>query len=253
MLNSLESDSFINALMRFSARRGHPEQIRCDNGTNFKGASNELKMDKWSDQIEQRLTKQGIKWTFNTPHASHQGGAWERIIRAARRILAALIGKTVLDDERLSTIFCEVEGILNNRPITPNPDDNADEEALTPNHLLLMRRGPSPPSGTFNRKDEFTRRWRHCQFIADKFWSRWVQEYLPTIQHRQKWVHPERNFKVGDIVLICDEILPRNQWPLGRVTEIIEGRDGHVRTVTVKTKDSSYQRPVNKLCLLEMS
>ncbi|XP_064122452.1 uncharacterized protein LOC135226673 [Macrobrachium nipponense] len=41
--NTLQSDSFINALRRFVSRRGHPKVIRCDNGTNFHGAEREIK------------------------------------------------------------------------------------------------------------------------------------------------------------------------------------------------------------------
>lgn len=40
---SLETDSFINALQRFTARRGEPVEIRSDNGTNFTGAQLELR------------------------------------------------------------------------------------------------------------------------------------------------------------------------------------------------------------------
>ena len=42
--NDLSSDSFILALRRFIAIRGHVSCIRCDQGTNFVGASNELKV-----------------------------------------------------------------------------------------------------------------------------------------------------------------------------------------------------------------
>ena len=40
MLNTLETDSFINEFMRFAASQGKPKQIRCHNGTNFTGAFN---------------------------------------------------------------------------------------------------------------------------------------------------------------------------------------------------------------------
>ena len=35
--NDLSTDSFINALRRFIARRGQPDEIFSDNGTNFVG------------------------------------------------------------------------------------------------------------------------------------------------------------------------------------------------------------------------
>ena len=87
--------------------------------------------------------------------------------------------------------------------------------------------------------------------MAERFWKRWSKEYVATIQHRQKWLKSVKDFAVNDIVLICDDLTPRYMWPLGRVTDIIQGRDGHVRSVVVKTKTTTLKRPVHKLCLLE--
>lgn len=43
VVSDLTSDGFIVALRRFVARRGLPEHIYSDNGTNFVGANNQLK------------------------------------------------------------------------------------------------------------------------------------------------------------------------------------------------------------------
>ena len=112
---SLDTDSFLNALRRFVARRGQPEEIRSDNGTNFVGGNQELRkaVKAWNQsQISRFLTQQDIKWIFNTPKASHHGGVWERCIRTVRKVLNALRKEQVLDDERLVTLLCEVEAIV---------------------------------------------------------------------------------------------------------------------------------------------
>ena len=42
LIESLDTSSFINALRRFMAIQGPVKQLRCDCGTNFVGARNEL-------------------------------------------------------------------------------------------------------------------------------------------------------------------------------------------------------------------
>ena len=75
---SLETDSFIMCLRRFIARRGNPQVLYSDNGTNFVGADRELKQcieDLNQDQINNELNQKGIKWVFNLPASPHMGGS----------------------------------------------------------------------------------------------------------------------------------------------------------------------------------
>lgn len=57
-----------------------------------------------------------------------------------------------------------------------------------------------------------------AQFLANCFWSRWVLEYVPTLQQRHKWLLNKRNLAVNDLVLVVDKTVPRSRWLLGRVT-----------------------------------
>ncbi|TWW61444.1 hypothetical protein D4764_04G0000910 [Takifugu flavidus] len=188
--DSLDTSACINVLRRFISRRGQISIMRSDNGTNFVGAEKELREAvKNLDQSEMEKTMQerGIKWIFNSPAASHQGGIWERQIRTVRRILGALLKEQTLTDDSLQTFLCEVESIINGRPITSVSDDPCDIEPLTPNHLLLMKTQPNMPPGIFNKDDLYARkRWRQVQYLADLFWRRWTREYLPLLQERQK-------------------------------------------------------------------
>lgn len=253
--HTLDTDSVIYALQRFMARRGQPVEIRSDNGSNFVGAERELRetIRAWNQQkIDNLLKQKMITWRFNTPLASHMGGVWERLIRTTRKVLYSLTREQVLDDEKLPTLMCLVESIVNSRPLTYVSDDVRDLEPLTPNHLLLLRPGSTFPADTFDKKDMYCkRRWRQVQYMAGVFWRRWLREYIVVLQQRQKWIRPERNLDSGDIVLIVDEDLPRNRWILGKVIETYPGRDNLVRSVKIKTQTGSLTRPVTKLCLLE--
>ena len=157
--NSLETDSFLNTLCRFIARRGPVRKIRSENATNFISAVTELRkaieeMDH--DKITEKLRKQQIDWRFNPPGASHIGGVWERQIRTVRIILSNLLREhgNRLDDESLHTLLCEVESIVNSRPIAAISCDFRDPLPLSSSQILTVKtKVVLPPPGKFQRND----------------------------------------------------------------------------------------------------
>jgi hypothetical protein len=228
-----------------------------DNGKNFVGAEKVLKeavssMDQ--EHIQQYLLRGSIEWKFNPPTASHMGGVWERQIRSVRKVLAHMFMEfgDKLDDEAFRTLLCEIEAIINSRPLTVVSSSPDDVDPLTPNHLLMTKTSVTvPPPGQFQRADVYMRqRWRRVQYLANLFWTRWRKEYLLSLQCRQKWNSPKRNFKEGDIVLIKDDSLSRCDWPLGRVKSVEADTKGFVRSVMLKTKETQLRRPTNKLVLI---
>ena len=196
--------AFIQSLRRFVARRDQVLELRTDNRSNFVGAEHELAktIENWNKaQINDFLLQRNIKWKFNVPRASHHGGIWERLIRSVCKILSSLCTEQALTDESLLTLLCEVEGILNCRPLTTINDDPLDLNVLTPNHLLLLKEKVPLPPGTFSIKDNFARRrWRQVQYLADVFWRIWTREHLPMLQRRTTSSNTSRNVSVGDIV-----------------------------------------------------
>lgn len=114
MAYSLDTSSCIHALRRFISRRGQVSHIRSENGTNFVGAERELREAISAlnhKRIQNSLLHSGMKWSFNTPAASHHGGAWERIIPMVRKVLNSVLHQQNVDDEGLQTLLCEVEAI----------------------------------------------------------------------------------------------------------------------------------------------
>ena len=253
--HSLTTDSFISAYQRFTSRRGYPEKMFSDNGTNLVSGDKELRrsIEEWNQsKIGRYLLQHNVEWKFNPPYASNMGGAWERMIRSTRTILKALANEQLLTDEKLLTLIAETERIINDRPITAVSNDSRDPSALKPSMLLLMKSNLSVPRGVFQKDDIYSKRWwKQIQYLSDVFWKRWVKEYLPALQPRQKWQRKTRNLQVNDVVLVVDDNIPRGQWPLGRVTEVFKGRDGLVRKCKVQTRNTNVLRPITKLCLLE--
>ena len=254
-VHSLDADSFVLALQRFTSRRGCVKVMRSDNGRNFVRAEREMRenLQQWSDntQVLRHLRSEGIDWRFNPPYASAHGGVWERQIRTVRKVLAGLCKEQVMTEESLPTFMCVAENIINNRPITTVSMDPSDLDPLTPNHLLLHRADNMPPGvfGGNGEEDLYARkRYKQVNYLADLFWRRWVKEYLPELHRRTKWQIRTRGLHEGDVVLVVDTNLPRNQWNLGRV---LEGMEGDKRSARIRTKNGDVVRPLAKLCLLE--
>ena len=58
--------------------------------------------------------------------------------------------------------------------------------------------------------------------MTNEFWSRWKQEFLQNLQLRQKWVHPQRNLQVNDVVISKEDSGVRNRWPLPELLTFIQ-------------------------------
>lgn len=254
---SLSTDSTIMALRRMIARRGTPSVIYSDNGTNLRGADNELKrslLELDESKLREDGTVKGIEWRFIPPGAPEKGGAWERMIRTVKTALKAVLKERAPHPETLFTLFAEVEALVNSRPITHVSCDPNYPEALTPNHFLLGTSSNGPVLGRYDNDDLCLRKqWRIAQRLTDMFWARWVKEYLPTLLPRQKWLRDQRALRDGDYVLIVEPNLERGCWRHGVVSATHAADDGRVRVVDIRTRTGLVRRPVTRVALLEPS
>lgn len=75
----------------------------------------------------------------------------------------------------LRTVFVEVEGILNAKPLGYISSDVADPDPITPS-ILLMRQNASLPQAVYDPSNILgNRRWRHSQVLVDHFWSGFIR------------------------------------------------------------------------------
>ncbi|XP_064646181.1 uncharacterized protein LOC135499366 [Lineus longissimus] len=251
----LDTQSFLNAFSRMTARRGVPQEVVSDNGSNFVGAERylgELISEMSEVKILEKASSLGIKWRFNPPLGSHHGGVFEAMVKCAKQSLKAILGEAQVTDEELLTAVIEVEGLLNSRPIVYCENDPEDE-VLTPNHFLHGQTGGQlspeiPAEIAFNPR----LRWRFVQDLVQKVWRRWMKEYVTLLQQRPKWLTPQRSLEIDDIVLVVDQTNPKGRWPLGRVMQVYPGSDGRTRVVDVETGGKILKRPITRLCPLAM-
>ena len=158
------------------------------------------------------------------------------IIRSVRKIMTAPTIERPISDKCLSTLLTEVERILNSRSFTPLNSDPFDLKALSPNLLFNGRPDASLPLDKFIKTDGYRKSWRVVGRLAHHFWSRWIKEYLPTLQIRQKRLKSTPNMRVGDLVLVKDEtLMVGRSWTKARVLEVFSGPDSAVRMARVQT------------------
>ena len=246
----LSADAFPRSFRRFISRRGKPKQVRSDNAKNFKSASKRLSRLLDIPEVQQFLAEKRGMWSFQRPQAPWWGGFFERLIKCAKRCLKKMLGVWMVTYDELSTLFVKVEAILNSRPlIYMYPDDV--EEPLTPSHLMAGRRLLSIPDDKIALEDEekddhsvLTRRERYLILLLGLFWGRWKKEYLLELREHHNMSVRRNNLpqsSLGDIVTVMDDEgkLPRAQWKLGKIEELIKGDDGVIRGAKLRRKATS--------------
>ena len=114
------------AFTRFVKRRGVPQFVISDNGTNFAGAEREMKEaadNLNSSRIASSMGCKGVKRSFNPPSSPHHG-VFEAMVKCAKRALVGVLSGAGCTDEELQTAFATVETQLNRRPLTTLSGDN---------------------------------------------------------------------------------------------------------------------------------
>ncbi|XP_051170292.1 uncharacterized protein LOC127287411 [Leptopilina boulardi] len=259
LVSDLTTDAFIGSLRRFFSRRGQVKALYSDNASNFIGASNELKelhsllnSNDHNKKIQRTLANRKIEWHFIPARSPHFGGLWEAAVKSLKHHLRRVMGESLLAYEEMTTLLCEIEAILNSRPLTPMSTDPNDLRVLTPGHFLIGKSLQSIPTVDYtdinvNRLSS----WQHVQKIKNNLWKRWYNEYLNEINIKNKWYNGQsEDIKVGRLVTVRDDNLPPLRWVLGRIIEVFPGEDNIVRVVKIKTSSGEYMRAVKKLAPL---
>ncbi|XP_066938280.1 uncharacterized protein [Macrobrachium rosenbergii] len=204
-----------------------------DNATTFVAASECLKTMSENPRVKEHLLDIKCNWKFIPARTPWFGAIWERLIGLLKSCLEKIRGQALLSFEELTCVLVELEGIINDRPLSYTPGDLNQLEILTPNHLILGRKLKSFPREVVNWEEissdpiygrrEFTeKRFLYVPKLCDNLWKRWERKYLTLREtHRVGIVHGSWP-RIGEVVLIHDEG-PRSKWKLGQVIELYVG------------------------------
>ena len=255
LVQELSSASFINAFRRFGARRGYPRIVVHDNAKTFTAVGTKL-----------FFATNAIKSKPILPLSPWWGGFYERLVRSVKLPLLKVAGKALLSFEELNTVICEIEMIINCRPLVYTSEDDL-RETLTPFHLMYgrdisKREYFGPSNGDFLCAD-YSNRYRYLQKILNGCWNRFLRTYLQELRqhHIYRKDKTQSNVKLykDDVVLLMDDKLQsRNTWKKGIIDEVIYGKDSQPRGVKLSTISktglrSPCYRPIQKIIPFEIT
>lgn len=206
-------------------------------------------------------------------HAPWWGSAFERMVQSTRHCLRKIVGRAQFSFDELVTVLAKIEAVINSRPLSYVAASDT-EEPLTPSHSLLGRKILNlpdhlgyidDPEGTEFLLDsnQLTKRMKHLNNVLNHFWSRWRSEYLAELRETHSYTAKKQPSKqaptveVGDVVIVHDEHLPCGLWKLGRVLNVMKGRDCQIQGATVKMASNDgcgtqLRRPIQLLFPLEV-
>ncbi|PFX31433.1 hypothetical protein AWC38_SpisGene3710 [Stylophora pistillata] len=176
------SDAFLMAFRRFACLRGYPSVCWSDHGTHLVGAQGYLRetTQNWDfPKIKSVLSDKfgcEFRWEWNPPHASHQNGVVETLIKSVRQALNATCKNQAYSEEQWRTFLSEVTFLVNGRPLYPISDDIWEVPPITPNDLLLGHHNP-PPQPEPEERTNPRQLLRSTQNRVADFWRSWMKNF----------------------------------------------------------------------------
>lgn len=208
--SDLSTTTFIAAFKRFLSRRGPISELHTDNATTFVGAKsycddlyNLLSSDTYRSALAYELADYKIQFKTIPPNSPHFG-SWEPLIKSLKTHLHRVVGSQILTLEELNTTLCQIENIINSRPLCSTlSQDPSEPMAITPAHFLILTPLKYLPAAPIDdRPAHLLERYQLLDRLVQSFWDRWSLEYLSTLQAREKWSCSTSNVKIGTVVLI---------------------------------------------------
>ena len=244
VLESSKASGWIDAFTRLACEVGCPTHVFCDQDSAgmsaFKMAEVELR------DLKQNLSREkGIQFSTCPVTGHDKHGHVERVIRSIQESFADsnLLNSTI-HATGLQTICKLVENQYNNLPLGYHYGRDDDNSALlkiiTPNMLRVGRINKRALDGPLRLpKDRGEIMAKVCE-IYDSWFRVWAETMVPKLMFKPKWFKSDKDLNDGDLVYF-----PRNEnsvdskWMMGIISKRHLGRDGLIRVVDVKYRNSS--------------
>ncbi|KAH7700581.1 Integrase core domain containing protein [Aphelenchoides avenae] len=212
--------------------------------------------------------KHQIEWQTITELSPWCGGVYERLIGLIKHCLRRSIGRSKPTTVEFSSLLAEAERTANSRPLSYIADSDTDFFLVWPLdilHPLLREEVPQNPldppidvdcdpndadfvaPGENRLHAKVIQGLKKSRRAANTFWFEFRDGYLADLRNRgvnrKNHQYGEPTVQLGDLVLIKESDVPRCDWRLALVTELIPDQDGLIRTAVSASAASTRNTP----------
>ena len=260
VMEDYSTTSFILAFIRFTSDVGYPKTLQVDEGSQLVKGCNAMKLS--FVDVKNRLHRE-MSVDYNVcPVGGHNvNGKVERRIRHLKESM-----EKVMSNERLSiiqweTMVAQILNSINDLPLALGNlvADFENADLLTPNRLKLGRNNDRAPVFPIETDDlgNLQRIIEENDRIYSSWFEVWLVSHVPKLMEQPKWYNTERDMQICDIVLMLkQEGVLNNTYQYGMVQELQHDKDGIIRQVKVKYRNSNENtdrftwRSVRKLVII---
>ena len=252
-----------------------PWKVWLDNASGFRNLGSTFQEyfsileNQWKLEREFSTSPTQIEFVFGRPLFSPNQGRVERAVQTVKKCLRSIHGTQLFSYHALQMSLSDIQGIVNTRPICTIDEfrdlEDVHKTILTPK-LLLLGQSDSENTGfdifdameSVKKSVNLEEQWRFRRHLAQRFSDMYQKELLASREERKIWQVASTNveqIRPGTVIMFPKSptesdrqlvtTLGQNAnlkgtfygWPLGRVQDLLRGRDGLVRGVSIKLPD----------------
>ena len=256
-----DTGAILEAIIRLACECGYPKYIAVDKEGSILAAMREIQVNL-RDLQHSLYREHGVLLEEAAVGGHDQHGKVERTIRSVQESMEEMgLSKMRLHAMGLQTICKQVENAYNNLPLgyryERDQDNTSTLKMLVPNMMRTGRINSRALDGPVKLSNDSRKMLGQIQDKFEAWYKIWAEVYVPKLMAQKKWFKNDRDLAVGDLVYYKKkESELGSPWVIGRVDQIMRGRDGVIRRAIIKYRNASEniqretERSVRKLIRL---
>ena len=260
VMEDYSTTAFILAFIRFTSEVGYPKNLQVDEGSQLVKGCNAMKISFMD--VKNRLHREmDVDYNICPVGGHNVNGKVERRIRHLKESMEKVMGNERLSTIQWETMGSEISNCINNLPLALGNlvADFENADLLTPNRLKLGRNNDRAPVFPIEADDlgNLQRIIEENNRIYRSWFEVWLVSHVPKLMEQPKWYNTDRDMQICDVVLMLkQEGILNSTYQYGMVHEIQRDKDGIIRKVKVKYRNSNENqdrftwRSVRKLIII---